>query len=181
MSNIFLISDLHLAHAAIITFLDDKGDRIRPFDSIAAHDETIIHNWNKVVTNNDRVYVLGDVAFKFAHLQHMERLNGVKTLIKGNHDVLKASQYLQYFKDIRACSILDKFLLTHIPIHPDSLSRWKANIHGHLHSNIVKLPDGTPDSRYINVSCEQINFTPIPFETIRSRYAYDATPSSLNL
>lgn len=171
MHNIFLASDLHLSHSNIITFLDERGDRIRPFDSIQEHDETIIHNWNKVVRPADKVYVLGDVAFKFAHLELVGRLNGTKVLIKGNHDDLKASQYLQYFKDIRACSILDKFLLTHIPIHPESLSRWKANIHGHLHSNVVKDLTGQPDSRYINVSMEQINFTPIPFETIRTKYA----------
>lgn len=168
--NIFLASDLHLGHANILTFLDDKGDRIRPFDSIQEHDETIIHNWNKVVRPSDKVYLLGDIAFKNTHLELIGRLHGIKTLVKGNHDGLKASQYLQYFKDIRSCSILDKFILTHIPIHPDSLSRWKANIHGHLHQNVVKLPDGSPDPRYINVSMEQISFTPIPFETIRSRF-----------
>ena len=171
MSNVFLISDLHLSHSNILTFLEPDGSNLRSFSSIQEHDEQIIHNWNKVVTNNDKVYVLGDVCFKNIHLENIARLNGTKVLIKGNHDELKPSQYLQYFKDIRACAILDKFLLTHIPIHPDSLSRWKANIHGHLHSNVVKLPDGTPDKRYINVSCEQINYTPIPFETIRGRYA----------
>lgn len=170
--NAFLISDTHFSHSNILTFLNPDGSRLRSFDSVAEMDETMVENWNKVVKPNDRVYHLGDVCFKNAYLQAiMPRLNGTKVLIKGNHDELKPSQYLQYFKDIRACSILDKFLLTHIPIHPDSLSRWKANIHGHLHSNVVKLPDGTPDKRYINVSCEQINYTPIPFETIRGRYA----------
>ena len=174
MSNVFLVSDTHFSHSNILTFLREDGLPLRDFSSIHEHDETIVHNWNSVVRPNDRVYHLGDVCFKFAHLQAIiPRLNGYKNavLIKGNHDELKPSQYLQYFKDIRACSILDKFLLTHIPIHPDSLSRWKANIHGHLHANVVKLTDGTPDKRYINVSCEQINYTPIPFETIRGRYA----------
>jgi calcineurin-like phosphoesterase family protein len=136
-------------------------------------DENMVENWNKVVKPNDRVYHLGDVCFKNAYLQAIiPRLNGYKNavLIKGNHDSLKLSQYAQYFKDIRACHQLDRFILTHIPIHPESLSRWKANIHGHLHGNIVKLPDGSPDNRYINVSVEQIDYTPIAFETIRDRY-----------
>lgn len=167
--NIFLASDLHLSHGNIITFLDDEGNRIRPFNSIQEHDEILTQDWNKVVRPSDKVYLLGDIVFKNAHLELIGRLHGTKTLVKGNHDELKPSQYLQYFKDIRACSILDKFILTHIPIHPDSLGRWKANIHGHLHQNVVKLPDGSPDPRYINVSMEQISFTPIPFETIRSR------------
>ena len=169
--NTFLISDLHLSQSNILTFLNPDGSRLRTFDSIQEHDETLIHNWNRVVRPSDKVYVLGDVAFKNAHLEPLARMNGTKVLIKGNHDELKPSQYLQYFKDIRAYSILDKFLLSHIPIHPDSLSRWKANIHGHLHQKVVKCVDGSPDKRYVNVSVEQINFTPIPLETIRNQYA----------
>lgn len=178
MSNTFLISDTHFSHANILTFLNPDGTRLRPFNSVEEMDELMIENWNKVVKPQDKVYHLGDVCFKFAHLQAtMPRLNGTKVLIKGNHDELKPSQYLQYFKDIRAYSILDKFILSHIPIHRESLSRWKANIHGHLHQNVVKCIDGLPDKRYINVSVEQINFTPIPFETIRSRYTQNQ-PSS---
>jgi len=91
-------------------------------------------------------------------------LNGTKILIKGNHDNLKLSQYQQIFKDIRSYHILDNFILSHIPIHPDSLYRWKANIHGHLHANKID------DPRYINISVEHTNFTPIDFEDIRKRF-----------
>ena len=70
----------------------------------------------------------------------------------------------KYFKDIRGTHQLDKFILSHIPIHPESLSRWRGNIHGHVHDNTLQ------DDRYINVSVENINFTPIDFEEIRSRY-----------
>jgi len=44
---------------------------------------------------------------------------------------------------------------------PQSVGRWKGNIHGHLHSNTI------PDARYVNVSAEQVNYTPIDFEEIR--------------
>jgi calcineurin-like phosphoesterase family protein len=97
----------------------------------------------------------------FNHTKNIfDALNGVKVLIKGNHDKFKASQYLQIFKDIRAYGILDKYLLSHIPIHPESLSRWSANIHGHLHGNKIN------DPKYINVSVEQINYTPISLEEL---------------
>ena len=95
--NIFLASDLHLGHANILTFLDDEGNRIRPFNSIAEHDEILTQNWNKVVRPSDKVYVLGDVCFKNAHLELIGRLHGTRILIKGNHDELKPSQYLNYF------------------------------------------------------------------------------------
>jgi calcineurin-like phosphoesterase family protein len=128
-------------------------------------DEYMIQNWNNVVGKNDKVYHLGDLTFSNKKLNEiMPRLNGTKVLIKGNHDNLKPNQYLQYFKDIRAYHILDKFLLSHIPVHIDSRERWKANIHGHLHNNIIDDPN------YINVSVERINYTPIDFEEIRSRF-----------
>lgn len=175
----FLISDTHFGHSNILTFIDNRGNKLRDFNSIEEMDETLIDNWNKVVNKNDKVYHLGDLTFSNKKLNEiMPRLNGTKVLIKGNHDNLKLHQYAQYFKDIRAYHVLDKFVLSHIPIHTDSVSRWRANIHGHLHSEIVTyVTEGdygelysVEDTRYINVSVEQINYTPIDFEEIRSRF-----------
>jgi len=161
----FLISDTHFGHANILTFKNEDGSPVRSFASLEEMNETMIDNWNKTVGKEDKVYHLGDVLFTKKWLDLiLPRLNGTKVLIKGNHDTLKLSQYQQYFKDVRAYWILDKFILSHIPIHPESLSRWKANIHGHLHGNSLE------DSRYKNVSVEVINYTPVNFEEIRSSY-----------
>lgn len=166
MARTFLIADTHFGHGNILHFLRNDGKVLRDFPDIQTHDEILIHNWNSVVGVNDKVYHLGDVGFKsFSALSRtLSRLNGTKVLIKGNHDGFKLSQYAQHFKDIRGSHVLDKYLLTHIPIHPESLHRWKANLHGHVHSNSLE------DKRYINVSVEMINYTPIDFEQIRSRY-----------
>lgn len=164
MSNTFLIADTHFGHTNILTFKKDDGTLIRPdFKSIAHHDEMLIYYWNSVVSPQDKVYHLGDVGLtNWTHLSRiLSALNGTKILIKGNHDGAKLSQYAQHFKDVRGSHVLDKFILTHIPIHPDSLSRWKCNIHGHVHTNTYK------DKRYYNVSVENINFRPISFDVIR--------------
>lgn len=163
----FLIGDTHFGHSNILTFKKQDGSPLRVFDNIYEHDEYLIYKWNLVVKPEDKVYHLGDVGFRnFTVLnQILSRLNGSKILIKGNHDNMKLSQYAQHFKDIRGSHTLDKFILTHIPIHPDSLSRWVGNIHGHMHSNSL------PDSRYINVSVEQLNdYTPIDFEEIKRKF-----------
>lgn len=161
----FLISDTHFGHANILTFTDNNGKLIRPgFNNVEEMNEHLIDRWNSVVSPEDKIYHLGDVGFKsFSTLSKvLERLNGTKVLIKGNHDNLKPLQYLQYFKDIRATHQLDKFILSHIPLHEGSLSRWKGNIHGHLHNNAID------DPRYFNVSVERlINYTPIDFEEVR--------------
>lgn len=165
MTNIFLISDTHFAHSNILTFKEADGSLLRDFPSVDLMDEYMIQNWNKVVKPQDKVYHLGDVGFTNFHKikSIFDRLNGTKVLIKGNHDNFKLSQYAQIFKDVRAYHILDKHVLSHIPIHPDSVARWKKNIHGHLHANVIA------DSRYVNVSVEQINYTPISFEDIRQQ------------
>ena len=161
----FLISDTHFGHGNILTFKNTDGTPLRPFSTVEEMDESMIDNWNKVVSAGDKVYHLGDVTFSNRLLQSvMPRLHGTKVLIKGNHDGLKPSQYQQYFKDVRACHILDKMLLSHIPIHPESLARWRCNIHGHTHGNTL------PDSRYICVCVEQTNYAPVDFEYIRSLY-----------
>lgn len=167
MQNIFLISDTHFGHENILKFLKKDGSKLREyFNDIDHHDQTMISNWNSVVKPDDKVYHLGDVGFKnFTVVKKIfDELNGEKILIKGNHDKFKANQYLQIFKDIRAYHILDNYLLSHIPVHPDSVARWKGNIHGHLHSNKIE------DPRYINVCVENINYTPISFEEIKKNY-----------
>lgn len=167
--NTFLIADTHFGHSNILTFKNQDGSFLRPgFKDIVDHDEYLIYKWNSVVRPGDKVYHLGDVGFKnFSSLQQVfNRLNGEKVLIKGNHDNLKLSQYAHIFKDVRAYHVLDKFVLSHIPVHPDSVARWKGNIHGHLHEKIIN------DDRYINVSVEQIDYTPISFEELKIRHRY---------
>jgi calcineurin-like phosphoesterase family protein len=59
-------------------------------------------------------------------------------------------------------------ILTHIPIHPESLGRFGVNIHGHLHSNRVMV-NGEIDVRYHSVCVEQTDFAPILFEDVIKR------------
>ena len=134
----------------------------------------MVERWNKVVGVNDKVYHLGDVVMPKNHRkldEIMSRLNGTKVLIKGNHDELKPARYLEHFKDIRGSHLLDNLVLTHIPVHRASLTRWRGNIHGHLHARAVTMPSGyssaeVEDPKYFCASVERIDFTPIEFEVV---------------
>jgi calcineurin-like phosphoesterase family protein len=145
-------------------------------------DEAIIGNWNKTITSKDKVYVLGDVVINRKALKTLGRLNGEKVLIKGNHDLFRLEEYTPYFKDIRGFGVLDGMALTHVPIHPNSLSRWTCNVHGHLHSNKVmkarwyrdeegewNTTNDIEDLRYFCICVEQINYTPISLEELKKR------------
>lgn len=170
MSNIFLISDTHFGHIGVTQFLNRDGTKLRPWDDVESMDEAMVSNWNSVVSPKDKVYHLGDVVINRKHLKTLSRLNGEKVLVKGNHDIFRIDEYLQYFKDVRGYHVLDKFLMSHIPIHPVELGRFAGNIHGHLHSNTVLHHDGAVDKRYTCVCVEQINYTPIAFEDVKKRF-----------
>ena len=53
----YYISDLHLFHNKILTLQNTN----RPFTSIEEMHEKIKREWNKKVTCQDKVYILGDV------------------------------------------------------------------------------------------------------------------------
>lgn len=171
MSNIFFASDHHFHHANILTFKRDDGSPLRVFEDVNHMNEHMVAMHNKRVGHNDKVYFLGDLTMSrnAKGLEIVGRLNGEKILIKGNHDLCKASQYLEYFKDIRAVHQFDGMVLSHIPIHPESLSRWGVNVHGHLHYNkVLKAGTKVPDDRYFCVCMEQLdNYTPISLEEIK--------------
>jgi calcineurin-like phosphoesterase family protein len=82
MGNIFITSDLHFAHNR--SFLYEP----RGFTSIEEHDEKIIENWNATVRPQDTVYMLGDLMLNDNQkgIECLNKLNGVKYLIRGNHD-----------------------------------------------------------------------------------------------
>ena len=171
MPAVFLVSDTHFGHAGVCRFLREDGTKLRPWDNPEEMDEEMVKRWNETVRPNDKVYHLGDVVINRKALKTLGRLNGEKVLIKGNHDIFKLSDYLPYFKDIRGYHVMNGMILSHVPVHPESIARFGTNIHGHLHANRVKMKVQFPhketeiiDPRYFNVSVEQIDFTPILFE-----------------
>jgi calcineurin-like phosphoesterase family protein len=178
----WLISDTHFGHANILTFKKYNGELLRPgFKDVDHMDWSMVANWNKVVAPEDKVYHLGDLSIcRWSHLNMiLSALNGRKVLIKGNHDKLKLSQYAQHFYDVRGYHVLDGILLAHIPVHPECLGRWRGQVHGHLHSNLIGQYHDVgrsvnavyvPDYRYFNVSVEQINYTPIDWEEVKKHF-----------
>jgi calcineurin-like phosphoesterase family protein len=172
MANIFFASDHHIDHQNILTFKRDDGTPLREFQDVDHMRETIIERHNSVVRPGDKVYFLGDVVMsrKSSALEVLQRMNGEKILVKGNHDQCKPEAYLKYFKDIRGSHQFEGLIMTHIPIHSESLARWGLNVHGHLHYNVVKLPlSQIPDRRYFNVGMERINYTPISLEEVKKQ------------
>jgi calcineurin-like phosphoesterase family protein len=161
---LWFTSDPHFGHANILKMTGDDGKLIRPgFSCIEDMDNFIVERWNAVVRISDHVYILGDVTMDRKQLPSLNRLNGHLRLVRGNHDIFHTRYYLQYFKEIYGSRVLDKLIFTHIPIHPNSMGRFTANVHGHLHQN------ASPPGPYFNVCVEQTDYRPLTLEEIKER------------
>ena len=174
MPSVFLVADPHFGHKGVCKFLGPDGAaKLRPWDSPEEMDEALVANWNDTVRPKDKVYVLGDVVINRKALATVGRLNGDKVLIKGNHDIFRLEDYTPYFRDVRGYHVMNGLLLSHIPVHEDSLARFGTNVHGHLHANQVMKTDANGvrsiDPRYVCVSVEQIDFRPVLFENLLKR------------
>lgn len=152
MTKYFFTSDLHLQHENLLKFTDP-----RPYKTIQEHDQAIINNWNSVVTNDDIVYVLGDVSLHTDYdllYTQLKQLNGKeKHLILGNHD--KSKEQVRYLNSgiwtsIRDYSIINlvseagkqyEVVMFHYPIlefnhafSKKSGKKYSIHLYGHIHN-----------------------------------------------
>ena len=175
MPSVFLTSDTHFGHAGVCRFMQNDGvTKLRPWTDPDEMDEEMVKRWNETVKPTDKVYHLGDVVINRKALKIMHRLNGDKVLIRGNHDIFKDDDYREHFRELRAYHVMNGMILSHIPLHPESLGRFGVNIHGHTHSNRVMTWHPTKqrpivDPRYHCVCVEQTDFRPILFEDVIQR------------
>ena len=165
MSETFVISDTHIDHYKIALicnreqFIVDNPD----FDStkpvnmktnwpkkvlLQAHNEYIVDTWNRDASRYDKIWILGDLAWK-NHTHWIHRLNGKKFFIRGNHDKmnqdaltlfqkLDGSHYqYSYYTKINKHGVM----FSHCPY-----SSWFSschgswNLHGHCHGRRKEVP-----------------------------------------
>jgi len=153
--SVFFISDPHFHH---------KNMAIkRGFSCEEEMNEQIVYNWNEVISKRDMVYILGDITMEKNKYSILDRLKGDKIVILGNHDKFQhVPDLLKYVTKVGGMlNYKGQYLLTHCPVHPNELDyRFSYNIHGHVHENTLN------DPRYINVSCEAVNYKPIEFSQL---------------
>ena len=191
MPSVFLVSDTHFGHTGVCRFTRNDGvTKLRPWDSAEEMDEAMVKAWNDRVKPTDKVYHLGDVVINRKALKTLARLNGDKVLIRGNHDIFRDDDYREYFRELRAYHVMNGMILSHIPVHSDSIGRFGVNIHGHTHANRVRKARGVDsrtgeilysdefDVRYHCVCVEQTpDFAPILFEDVIKRIAAEGGSS----
>lgn len=151
---VFVIADTHFNHGNIIKYCN------RPFASVEEMNSAMINNWNNVVGKNDLVIHLGDFAFgnKQSAREIMQKLNGTKMLIMGNHDHWTEQFYRDIgFKIVSHFPIIYNgfFMMSHAPLQLSETTPY-FNCYGHVHNDEKYVDNAT--SRCFSV--ERINYTP---------------------
>jgi calcineurin-like phosphoesterase family protein len=155
---IYTIADLHINHQRIIEYTS------RPFENVQLMNKHIIDQWNKVVTDDDIILILGDFGFGSAEcLTHIINcLHGYKVLIMGNHDKHKSITWwlnVGFNKVFKKKIIVENFIFSHEPTDtpPDML-----NYHGHIHNTQLQIQFSPINHVCVSVEC--VNYTPILLE-----------------
>lgn len=170
MSKTFFISDTHFGHEKIIQYQN------RPFDSAEKMDQVMIDNWNRKISKEDEIYILGDLAFGNQEYvkKLVNKLNGKKYLIIGNHDrhvgVEEIANEFEWIKDYFLLNHASgfKFVLFHYPIYNWAFKhRGSIHLHGHVHDNAQDILGllGNIENMY-NVSADMNNYEPIELNDV---------------
>lgn len=175
--HIWVTSDTHFNHANIIKYCN------RPFSSVEEMNETIIANWNKVVSWDDIIYHLGDFALGDKSLipNILRRLNGRIKIIMGNHDnldlMIKLGNEDRLITDLFWEEVIrvekKTIILNHFPFGslPDpATNRPIIQLHGHVHSTPNK-PWNYFDNQY-DVGVDNNNFTPVNLAELLDKIHY---------
>lgn len=170
MKNIFFTSDHHFGHKNIIKYSN------RPFESVEEMDEIMIQRWNEKVGQNDDVYHLGDVGLcssgKLRKI--LDRLNGKKYLIKGNHErsALDCHTSFEWIKDYHELKVQDSefekgsqmLALFHYSMRVwNKWHRGTYHLYGHSHGTL----EDNPNSQSFDIGVDCHDFYPLSYEEVK--------------
>lgn len=164
---VFVASDLHISHRNILKYCPHRCSPNTDLNNITDADidrmnETIIARWNSMIMPEDETYIIGDVAmgqiFKAPAL--IRRLNGMKYLIRGNHDktlvrdininpdLADLFAWHDSYHEMSYKYGSEKHFITmsHYPMHSwNRQSQGSLHLHGHLHGNPHGIPGRIKD------------------------------------
>jgi len=163
---IYFTSDLHLGHNGILRLQE------RPFSDVQEMNISLIQNYNSVVRGNDTVFILGDVCHKLSVPEAnelIEKLNGKKILIRGNHDKGYNPNLFDHITDFETISHEGHYIaLMHYPMLSWPKSRkGSIQLHGHIHERMeYNLENRAAGIRRYDVGVDANNYYPVSVDQI---------------
>ena len=145
----------------------------------------LIKNWNSKITENDNVYILGDLMYEksngFEANDILKYLFGKKYLIKGNNDKFIDDKMFNKnsFEWIKDYFVLEygskKLILFHYPIFFwEEANRSSIHLYGHLHNTFNEWSAKQSEiihfgKNAFNVGVDVNNYFPVSIDEILNR------------
>lgn len=180
---IWFTSDTHFFHKNIIQYC------ARPFGDVQHMNDVMMDNWNECVKPTDKIYFLGDFAFasQKVAIDLLTHLNGVKVLVKGNHDkgLTKDRVFCGMFDDVRDYYETKELLiyeddegnikehqqpiiLFHYPIDSwNGKAHGSWHLHGHTHGTSHKMKNR------LDVGVDSHQFLPWSMDDLTNHFALE--------
>ena len=165
----FFTADTHFGDTHI---LRRRGGR---FPTIDAHDDALVDAWNASVGPTDEIWHLGDFAAGADPMRCRDifsRLNGIKRLVRGNHDTNRVLDLDWADPPVESATIKPRdasnaewrlFLAHYAHRAWPGLWRRTRHLYGHTHGT---LEDTT---RSCDVGVDAWNYRPVGLEAIIAR------------
>jgi calcineurin-like phosphoesterase family protein len=163
----FYTADHHFFHKNIIEYCN------RPFKSEKEMRDRLIQWHNETVKKDDTVFFLNDLAMvgpsQWEKVKGvLNKMNGRKHLILGNHDEIKPFRYVDcgfitvhtaLWQEVEGFHIV----MAHDPSVYCAIAPESILLCGHIHTLFKSIPE----QRVVNVGVDMWNFRPITFQQIR--------------
>lgn len=176
MSKIWFTSDQHFGHKNILKLSK------RPFGEIDHHDDVLIDNYNKLISNEDTCYILGDICWKQSYESYKKcfnRLNGKKIVIIGNHD--NKQNLIKCKKEGLILDVCENKLLqigknlvflSHFA-HREWKSYYKGAYHlyGHSHGNLEDYKQST------DIGVDMWEYEPVSWDEVKQYIDENCEPN----
>ena len=149
---IFVIPDTHLGDEGIKKYCN------RPDN----FEKLIEKNWNEIITDNDTVLHLGDMALDEFWIKRLGNWNGKKILVRGNHDKMPSDFYMNvgFSAVVEEITMDINNLIILFSHRPKFDHDCDVNIHGHQHNLAVY------DNKrlYLPLSIEHMGYKPLALD-----------------
>lgn len=159
-SKVWLTSDYHFGHAAILEYTK------RPWTHIEVHDRALIRNAREVVTDKDVLIINGDFTMFGSQKRPviektLRKIPGKKILVYGNHDKLKPFTYVDmgFIMATTALVLEGGILVAHDPAAAVCWPKDKPVLCGHIH-DLFRSVDNV-----VNVGVDVWGYAPVELET----------------
>lgn len=175
---IWFTADTHFNHANIVKYSQ------RPFTDLEEMTETLIANWNSVVSKGDIVYHLGDFALSYGSKSApvidsiLSRLAGSKHLIKGNHDRKEVTGNSRWasVRDYHEIKVdlgglhKQRIVMSHYAFRVwNQCHRGAWMLHGHSHGNLPST-----QGKIVDVGVDPCGYRPVGLHEIK--FVLDSRP-----